>query len=336
MTENKLAIVIPAYKSRFLRETLRSIVAQTDQRCSVYVGDDGSPESIASVVQEFSGQRPITYRRFENNLGGTSIVEHYNRCIALAPEPWIWLFSDDDTMEPTCVADFYQALAETDSRSDVYRFSVTVIDEKGAIVSLNPPAPPRESPLEFTYFFLRRLRSATAQETVLSRAAFERKGGLPVFPLGWGSDVATIIGFSGGKDITGIPGSKVRFRKSGANISSMKSRHRRREKLAGAISLAQWLVDYLRAATPGPFPIPADSMVRMVEGWFRDHLRAFRCPFTLGECMATARFLSRTWGRPFPLNLVWMLKIDLDALYGGRRNRLAKLRCIRAGRPRRS
>lgn len=37
--EEKIAIVIPAYKCRFLRQTLDSIVVQTCRSFTVYIGD---------------------------------------------------------------------------------------------------------------------------------------------------------------------------------------------------------------------------------------------------------------------------------------------------------
>lgn len=46
---NKLAIVMPAYKARFLRQALESIAQQTDKRFTVYVGDDASPDDIKEI-----------------------------------------------------------------------------------------------------------------------------------------------------------------------------------------------------------------------------------------------------------------------------------------------
>lgn len=43
--EEKIAIVIPAYKCRFLRQTLDSIVVQTCRSFTVYIGDDASPQN---------------------------------------------------------------------------------------------------------------------------------------------------------------------------------------------------------------------------------------------------------------------------------------------------
>lgn len=42
----KLAIIIPAYKPRFLRETLDSIAKQNNHDFTVYIGDDASPYQL--------------------------------------------------------------------------------------------------------------------------------------------------------------------------------------------------------------------------------------------------------------------------------------------------
>ena len=52
----QLAIVIPAYKAKFLPKTLDSIAAQTDKRFCVYIGDDCSPEDIGSIVEPYKGK----------------------------------------------------------------------------------------------------------------------------------------------------------------------------------------------------------------------------------------------------------------------------------------
>lgn len=48
--EEKIAIVIPAYKCRFLRQTLDSIVVQTCRSFTVYIGDDASPQNLKEIV----------------------------------------------------------------------------------------------------------------------------------------------------------------------------------------------------------------------------------------------------------------------------------------------
>jgi glycosyltransferase involved in cell wall biosynthesis len=159
MSAPELAIIIPTYRVRFLERTLSSLAAQTDRRFHIYVGDDASPEAIEPIVKKFQARLPLTYHRFSENLGGRSLTQQWSRCIALSTEPWVWLFSDDDVMEPDCVASFYRTLAATHGGFNVYRFNTLVIDEDDQPLRLNPPHPEVESGMQFLYFLLRGLRS---------------------------------------------------------------------------------------------------------------------------------------------------------------------------------
>ena len=54
--EEKIAIVIPAYKCRFLRQTLDSIVVQTCRSFTVYIGDDASPQNLKALDKRTCGR----------------------------------------------------------------------------------------------------------------------------------------------------------------------------------------------------------------------------------------------------------------------------------------
>ena len=111
MTKGSLAVIIPAYKSEFLDKTLDSLDRQTDKNFTVYIGDDASPYPIWNTVSRWTGRLKIIYRRFEDNLGGTSLTAHWNRCLDMtADEEFFCMFSDDDIMEENCVAAFRKAL----------------------------------------------------------------------------------------------------------------------------------------------------------------------------------------------------------------------------------
>ena len=84
-----MAIIIPAYKASFLRQTLESVAAQTCRDFRVYIGDDKSPEDLQTIVRAYADKMPIVYRRFDENLGGTDLVAHWERCIRLSDEPLV-------------------------------------------------------------------------------------------------------------------------------------------------------------------------------------------------------------------------------------------------------
>ena len=113
--DERLAVIIPAFKGRHLAATLASFAAQTDRRFRVYVADDGSPEELAPIVAPFRAQLDLVYHRFPENLGRTSLAGHWHRAMALSRERWVWLFSDDDLVSPDSVAAFWAERARRPS-----------------------------------------------------------------------------------------------------------------------------------------------------------------------------------------------------------------------------
>ena len=130
----KLAIVIPAYKGRFLKETLDSIAVQAHKdEFVLYIGDDASPQNLKEIVSDYADKMNIVYRRFDTNLGGVDLPGHWDRCIALAKEPVVWFFSDDDLMPQDGVERIIKALECYGTRHGMFRFPLAVIDENGKI-----------------------------------------------------------------------------------------------------------------------------------------------------------------------------------------------------------
>lgn len=51
--ENKIAVIIPAYKDTYLLNTLISINNQTDKKFNLYICNDSSPYNIEKVLARF-------------------------------------------------------------------------------------------------------------------------------------------------------------------------------------------------------------------------------------------------------------------------------------------
>lgn len=224
-----LAIVIPAYKSTFLRETLESIANQTDNRFTLYIGDDCSPHDLKSIVDEFKNRINIIYHRFEENLGGKDLVAHWERCIALTDgEPYIWLFSDDDTMDSHCVESF-NSLPDQIKDNSLVHFNIKMIDVlDGGNVKDLPAFPPKLSAGDYLEAKLRGKVVSYVIEFVFSRKLYDKVGGFQNFDLAWGSDFMTWLKMSA-ESPNGIvtieeSDSYVNWRKSGENISPNKTR----------------------------------------------------------------------------------------------------------------
>jgi glycosyltransferase involved in cell wall biosynthesis len=319
-----LVVIIPAFQARFLATTLESLANQTDQRFHVFVGDDASPDDLATMVERYQNRLSISYHRFPNNLGGHSLVQHWARCIAHTNEPWIWLFSDDDVMESDCVAAFYRCLSQLNEEVDVLRYDTMFINAADDIFQINPPHPEHESWKTFAYHLLRGMRISTVQELIFSRSAFERIGGFVEFPLAWGSDHATLMALAGKRGVFRISGPKVRFRWSGMNISSVKDRNMDALKLRASMEYVRWLLRAIAETPDTEFPLGDADLQAVAFEWFKDHLAALHTPLFPRQCREIVRFVNSTWGEPRHRSWARLVKLNLALVPHALRQRTAK------------
>lgn len=216
-----LAIVIPYYKITFFEETLKSLASQTDKRFKVYIGDDASPENPQSLLQKYQSSFDFDYHKFETNLGGTSLVKQWERCMAMAgEEDWIMILGDDDVLESNCVEAFYQNLNEIkELQISVVRFATKVVNNKGEFISILHTHPKLENS---TDFLIRKLKGGT--RSTLSEYIFNKKVADAIrfkdLPLAWYSDLLAVLEFSEFGLIYTINEAVVHFRLSGINITS--------------------------------------------------------------------------------------------------------------------
>lgn len=293
-----LAIIIPAYKSKFLRLTLESIAAQEDRRFVVFVGDDASPDNLEEICKEFKTRFQLVYKRFEQNYGSQSLTNHWNRCVRLSVQPWVWLFSDDDIMDSRCVSGFHKTLEQEKTSQSLYRFNTMTINGSGKLIKKNPPHPSQESSLEFALARFSRKRKSFAAEYIFSREIFDRYGGFVDFPLAWCADDATWIQFGTDKGIASISQGHVSWRKSGINISSRK-KDLKMKKLHAANTYLGWFDKYLEEYPTAIAPEILNPISQMQRKWFLRQIKS-QAPYTLSEVASIAR-LDNKYLTPFQL-----------------------------------
>lgn len=217
-----LAIIIPYFKITFFEATLESLATQTDKRFKVYIGDDASPENPTELLEKYQGKFDFVYHRFESNLGGTSLPQQWERCIALSEnEEWLMILGDDDYIGEQVVEQFYAHWPEFQSKSNVVRFaSRTMVQEE------NHQAPICYHPVweSATDAYLRKFKFLTRSslsEYVFSKTTYQ-KYGFYNYPLAWNSDDRAWLDFSDGKPIYSINDAVVCSRLSTINITGKK------------------------------------------------------------------------------------------------------------------
>ena len=234
-----IAVIIPAYKTKFLSRTLKSLAEQSCHDFNVYIGDDASPEPVYDIVRTFEDSLDITYKKFGDNLGKTDLVAHWERCINMSSEPWIFFFSDDDVMPDNAIGRVKAAIkAYPDDK--VFRFRLGIIDENDKVMRSNPEFTSDRSFANtvLSDYFSGKISSA-ACERVFHRGLLA--DGMVHFPLAWCSDVATWYKISEqAGSIVNISGAPVLWRNAeGNNISSSKGLDR--QKASALTMFIAWL-----------------------------------------------------------------------------------------------
>ncbi|HEY0046974.1 MAG TPA: glycosyltransferase [Flavobacterium sp.] len=244
-----LAIVIPYYKLLFFEKTLDSLSRQTDNRFKVYIGDDASPDDVRPLLEKFKNKINYSYYRFEDNVGKSSLVKQWQRCINLVEDAeWLMLLGDDDLLENNCIEAFYQHHEEVMLQNiKLIRFATYKINEHSEVVSDAYVHPVLEN---VTKFLVRKFEGKTrsslseyifSMENVIKRKFVE-------FPLAWHSDVFAVLEFSDFGPVFSINEAKVHIRISPVSISGMTTNLVQKKKADAAFYSR--LIDHLRVFEP--------------------------------------------------------------------------------------
>ncbi|WP_312716619.1 glycosyltransferase family 2 protein [Sphingobacterium multivorum] len=218
-TKPLISVAIPAYKERYLKDTIHSILCQTIQDFELIIVDDASPQQIKQQVELFDDAR-IQYFRNEKNLGKANLVENWNRCLSYARGKYFCLICDDDLYEPSFLEKML-ALSEIHQECNVFRSRVKVIDSNSQVINLYPSSPNWESAEDYLWHSLRFYRVQSISEFFFRREKITLMGGYSYLPLAWGADYLSIYNFSLEGGIASVQDCSVSFRMSGENISSI-------------------------------------------------------------------------------------------------------------------
>jgi glycosyltransferase involved in cell wall biosynthesis len=115
--------------SRFLREQLDSILAQTLLPDEIVVVDDCSTDSTFEILQEYQAADPLRFRIFHNsfNLG---YKKNFAKVLSLSLGELIFFADQDDVWSPSKVADFC-SIFSSNSKTTVVCCALEKIDDAG-------------------------------------------------------------------------------------------------------------------------------------------------------------------------------------------------------------
>ena len=178
----KFSVTIPAYKDKFLKETIDSVLAQTYPNYEVVIVNDASPYDLDSIVNLYDDRR-IRYFKNEKNCGAKDVVDNWNICLSHATGEYLICMGDDDKLTPRCLQDFCD-LIEKYPKLDLFHARSEIIDDDSKFVCLLEERPEWES----VYSLIYNPRNSHLGDFLFKTETLRKNGGFYKLPYGWQSD----------------------------------------------------------------------------------------------------------------------------------------------------
>ena len=178
----KFSVTIPAYKDRYLKETIDSVLAQTYQNYEIVIVNDASPYDLDSIVHQYTDPR-IHYFKNEKNCGAKNVVDNWNICLSYATGEYVMCIGDDDNLTPRCLQDFAE-LIEKYPQLDLFHARSEIIDDDSNFVMTLELRPEWES----VYSLIYNPRNTHLGDWLFKTETLRRNGGFYKLPYGWQSD----------------------------------------------------------------------------------------------------------------------------------------------------
>lgn len=285
----RFSICVPAYKSKFLKDCISSILNQNKVGFELIILNDCSPEPVDEIIARFEDSR-IRYYKNEVNVGAERLVDNWNKCLTLAKGEFIVIMGDDDLLESDYLDEFSK-LISTYSEVDVYHCRSQIIDKQGNTVLLTPSCPAHEYVCDSIWHRLNQLRSNYISDYVYRTESLRTRGGFFHLPFAWGSDDITAFIASELNGIAHTNKAVFKYRSHELTISSSSSNAL--GKLEADLGYSAWLEDFLKNKPRHPEDL---TMYRHLVKNQSDYMRK-RKLFTMSKLMLS---------NPFSKLLTWV------------------------------
>ncbi len=99
-----VSVIIPNYNhAPYLRERIRSVLAQTYRDFEVIILDDCSPDNSRDIIESFRSHPQITHIVYNEQNSGSTFIQ-WQKGFDLAQGEYIWIAESDDFADPDFLA----------------------------------------------------------------------------------------------------------------------------------------------------------------------------------------------------------------------------------------
>jgi glycosyltransferase involved in cell wall biosynthesis len=212
------SIGIPAYKAKYLKECIDSILCQEYSDFELIIVNDASPENIDNIVFSYQDKR-IQYYKNEKNFGAENVVDNWNKCLSYAQGIFFILMGDDDMLAPNYLNEFVKLITKN-SNLDIYHCRTLIIDENSKPISLTPAYPEYESVYDNIWHRINGNRLQFISDFVYRTETLKKNSGFYKLELAWASDDISSFIAMNNKGIAHCNIPLLYYRRSSITISS--------------------------------------------------------------------------------------------------------------------
>lgn len=240
----KYTFLLPAYKALYLEKALLSIKNQNYKDFNVIVSDDCSPEDLKSIYERAVGDDSrFVYRRNDVNMGGKSLVSHWNLLVDLCNTDFFIMASDDDMYDPTYLEEIDRLVIKY-SNVDLFRGRAKIIYENDELQLNDQIYSEIMDQAHFFYVCFSNSFISCEPNYCYRTKVVKAKGKYVDFPSAWFSDDAThlLMAENGCATTRNVV---FGFRNSSISISKtwMKSDDARK-KVEASLAFNRWIDSY--------------------------------------------------------------------------------------------
>lgn len=239
----KFSVTIPAFKARFLKESIESVVCQTYTDWELIIVDDCSPENLHAIIGPFLKDKRIQYYRNNKNCGAFNVVDNWNICLSYCTGDYVICMGDDDRLLPSCLEE-YCLLIKKHPLLHVYHTRTGIINEKGQVIDVQEERPEWESTLSLIWNRWDHRNKQYIGDFCFSTKYLKDTGGYYKLPLAWGSDDITAVLAAKEKGIANTQEYGFQYRTNSQSITN--SSKDARIKINATLAQYKWFGELLR------------------------------------------------------------------------------------------
>lgn len=211
-------IAIPAYKDKYLKNCIDSVLSQTYNNYEVVIVNDHSPYNLDTIVDTYSDDR-IRYYVNEVNCGAVDVVDNWNKCLGYARGEYIICMGDDDMLLPRCLENYVKIMDEYPNL-DIYHTRTNLINSAGKLVDLQEERPRYETVYSLAWHGFKG-RVQFIGDFCYKTSTLRKNGGFYKFPLALSSDYVSAIIAAREKGIANVRDSSFLYRIHDTTISNI-------------------------------------------------------------------------------------------------------------------